>query len=108
MQDELEIRIYKAGQDRSQFSGWRRSLHPKSRQIVDANISKLRNPSFKNYKRVGEVFELRIFLDSGYRVYFGIHHRQAIILLLGGDKDSQERDIQKAQDLWRQFKSEIR
>jgi putative addiction module killer protein len=103
---EIEIRVYRSESGKKPFTEWRHSLDPGSRQIVDSQITKLRNPAFSNYKRVGEVFELRIFLGAGYRVYFGKEGNEVVILLVGGDKDSQEPDIRKAEDLWKKYKTE--
>ena len=52
---------------------------------------------------LGDVFELKIFKSPGYRVYFGIDGDSLVIILSGGDKSSQGRDIDKAKDLWRQY-----
>lgn len=49
----------------------------------------------------GGVFELRIHAGSGYRIYFGVERDVLIILLAGGDKRSQERDIERARAYWR-------
>ncbi|WP_256207901.1 type II toxin-antitoxin system RelE/ParE family toxin [Nitrosomonas sp. Nm166] len=54
---------------------------------------------------VGEgVSELRIFFGPGYRVYFGEEADQIVILLCGGDKDSQNLDIQDAKKYWKEHK----
>ena len=53
---------------------------------------------------VGEgVYELRFFFGSGYRVYFGEDGDKIVIILIGGDKSSQSRDIQKAQTYWKEY-----
>jgi len=49
------------------------------------------------------VFELRIALGPGLRVYYGLKGQQVVILLGGGDKSTQARDIHPAQQLWQQF-----
>jgi putative addiction module killer protein len=49
------------------------------------------------------VFELRINFGPGLRVYYGLHGRKIIVLIGGGDKGSQSRDIRRAQELWQQF-----
>jgi putative addiction module killer protein len=105
---EIELRVYKTESGKKPFAEWRQSLSVSSRQIVDAQITKLRNPNFTNYKRVGEVFELRVFLDGGYRIYFGKEGTEIIILLVAGDKDTQVRDIRKAEELWARYKNETR
>ena len=59
----------------------------------------------KNMKPVGDgVFEITIHYGPGYRVYFGRSEKR-IILLLGGDKSSQDRNIKKAKELWRTYES---
>lgn len=50
------------------------------------------------------VFELRIHWGSGYRVYFGRSKNKVVLLLCGGDKGSQARDISRAIEYWNDFK----
>jgi putative addiction module killer protein len=55
---------------------------------------------------VGEgVLELRIFLGPGYRVYFGEEAGRIVILLIGGDKGTQARDIKIAKEYWKEYKA---
>ncbi|MEB3232727.1 MAG: type II toxin-antitoxin system RelE/ParE family toxin, partial [Leptolyngbyaceae bacterium] len=50
------------------------------------------------------VQELRIQFGPGYRVYFGREGQRLVILLCGGDKSRQPRDIVVAKELWREYK----
>jgi putative addiction module killer protein len=50
------------------------------------------------------VLELRMPFGPGYRVYFGIIGERVILLLLGGDKSTQARDIPRAQQFWRDYR----
>ena len=65
---------------------------------------------YKRQKRgtceaVGEgIRELKINYAKGYRVYFKETDGKIIILLIGGDKSSQQRDIEKAKEIWRKLK----
>jgi putative addiction module killer protein len=55
----------------------------------------------------GNVSELRIHHGPGYRVYFTQRVTKLVLLLCGGDKDSQERDIIRAQNMASEIKGEI-
>jgi putative addiction module killer protein len=53
---------------------------------------------------VGEgVFELKFHFGAGYRVYIGQESNYVIILLVGGDKKNQQKDINKAKELWIEY-----
>ena len=67
------------------------------RRIEDGNLG--------DTKPVGEgVLELRIDVGAGYRVYCGRHGESWVVLLSGGDKGSQARDIERAKELWSKWK----
>ena len=71
---------------------------------VDARLARVRAGNFGDGKAVGGgVFELRIAFGPGLRVYYGLHGKRIVVLLGGGDKSSQSRDIRRAQRLWQQF-----
>ena len=80
------------------FAGWLRSLRDRqARARVQVRIDRLQLGLTGDVRSVGEgVSELRIDYGPGYRVYFTRRGRLCIILLAGGDKRSQDRDIKKA------------
>lgn len=62
------------------------------------------NGNLGDVKSVGDnVSEMRIFVGKGYRLYFTVRGGEMIILLCGGDKASQQRDIKKAKKLLNQL-----
>ena len=64
--------------------------------------------NFGDTRSVGEgVQELRIPFGPGYRVYFGREADAIVILLCGGDKSTQTRDIERAHDYWRDHRSRV-
>ena len=74
--------------------------------VIKARIARLRLGNFGEFKAVGRgVLELRIDYGPGYRVYLGKKSGVLVILLCGGDKRSQQRDITKAQELWDDYRS---
>jgi len=87
------------------FDEWFDALHDRKMQAaVDARLTRVRAGNFGDCKSVGGgVFELRIALGPGLRVYYGLQGQQVVILLGGGDKSTQARDIRRAQQLWQQF-----
>ena len=61
--------------------------------------------NLSNVRGVGSgVLECRIHVGPGYRVYFGRDGDTLIVLLGGGTKERQQRDIEDARDLWREYK----
>jgi putative addiction module killer protein len=88
------------------FDGWFDSLRDRKMQAaVDVRLARVRAGNFGDSKSVGGgVFELRIALGPGLRIYYGLQGGKIVVLLGGGDKRSQQRDIRRAQQLWRQFK----
>jgi putative addiction module killer protein len=61
---------------------------------------------FGDWKSVGDgVYELRIDYGPGYRVYYGQDGDILILLLSGGDKATQRKDIEKAHDYWKDYKA---
>ena len=73
-------------------------------------ITRLRRITLGNFgdckvlKGVSSVSEFRIDYGSGYRIYFGRSGMDLVILLVGGDKGSQSRDIAKAHKYWLDYK----
>lgn len=62
------------------------------------------NGNFGDYKSVGEgILELRIHFAKGYRVYLKEKDSQLILLLIEGDKSTQNKDIEKAKQLWKEY-----
>jgi putative addiction module killer protein len=80
------------------FARWLDELRDlRARARVQARIERLAAGNPGDVRPVGEgVSELRIDYGPGYRVYFRRHGRELIILLAGGDKSSQSKDIKAA------------
>ena len=88
------------------FDAWFESLKDKqTARRIQARIDRAEQGNFGDHKAVGEgVSEMRIHHGSGFRVYFTRQGLEIVILLAGGDKSSQSKDIETAHELARQLK----
>ncbi len=98
--------IYQDDKGKELFTEWLDGLRDqRGRRFILRRIGKLEQGLYGDCRPVGEgVSELRIFFGPGYRVYFGEEAGHMVILLCGGEKDSQDRDIQAAKAYWKEYK----
>ena len=96
------IEIYEREDGRRPFSEWIESIDETVQMKILAFIDRVAlGGSKKNVRPVGKgVFEIKINYGPGYRVYFGELENIIILLLLGGDKHTQKKDIRLAQKYW--------
>jgi putative addiction module killer protein len=87
------------------FDRWLGRLRDqRGRAMILARLDRLRDGHAGDVRSVGgRVIEMRIDFGPGYRVYF-TRFRGSLVLLFGGDKGSQQRDIAKAQQLASELK----
>jgi putative addiction module killer protein len=91
----------------SVFENWFSSLDSQAAAKVTTALYRLEQGNFSNVKSAGQgVSEFRIDFGPGYRIYFGREGNTLIILLGGGSKKNQSRDIKNSQSLWAQYKIE--
>ncbi|CCG40875.1 type II toxin-antitoxin system RelE/ParE family toxin [Magnetospirillum molischianum] len=96
-------------QRHEEFDAWLRHLSdPKGKARILARINSAQHGNFGDCEPVGEgVSEMRVHVGPGYRVYFTRRGEVVYLLLCGGDKSTQRRDIEKAKALAREVR-EIR
>ncbi len=101
----LEIRYYVAVDGRQPFAEWFADLEPVTRAKVARAVARMEQGNLSNVKPVGGgVLEYRIDFGPGYRVYFGRDGETLVILLTGGSKKRQQRDIEEAYVYWQDYK----
>ena len=91
----------------TEFDKWLKKLrYLRAKSKILFRIQQLESKGhFGAYKPVGEgIKELKINFAKGYRVYVKEKDGKIIILLLGGNKSSQQRDINKAKAIWKKLK----
>jgi len=98
--NEFDIVIYAYANGKEPFSKWLKSIKDKKTQrIILLRIQRLRCGNFgdsKSIKGAKKLHELRIDYGPGYRIYFAKVGTTVILLLGGGDKNSQIKDIEQA------------
>ena len=104
---EQEVRLYVRPDGVEPYARWIDGLRDEpTRDRIEERIARVRLGNFGDVRSVGGgVYELRIPIGAGIRVYFGRLGRSIVILLCGGDKRTQARDIRRAQLDWQDFRS---
>lgn len=97
-----ELRIYVTGEGREPFSEWLISLRDhRARAKIRVRLDRVSLGNFGDCHGVGDgIHELRIDYGPGYRVYFGQERSTIVLLLCGGDKSTQTKDIETAKQYW--------
>ena len=104
-----EIRYYVTSDGSQPFADWFVDLDAVARAKVTSAIVRMEQGNFSNVKPVGDgVLEYRIDFGPGYRVYFGRDGTALVILLTGGTKKRQQRDIEAAHGYWNDYKQRRR
>ena len=96
------LRLYRTREGNEPFKKWLEAVKDSTAMAhINNRIRRLTLGQRGDYKRIGKgVFELRIHFGAGYRVYFAEQGKVIVILLLGGNKGSQKRDIKQAIAYW--------
>jgi putative addiction module killer protein len=99
------LKIYRNKKGKEPFTQWLDSLDQSARYRIISRLDRVQLGNFGDCHSVGEeVMELRFHFGAGYRVYFGEVGKEIILLLAGGAKASQRKDIKKAYQYWREYK----
>jgi len=95
-----DIVVYASETGKEPYADWLRSLRDgEAANRIRSRVQRLARGNAGDVKPVGEgVFELRFHFGPGYRVYFGQSGDVVVILLCGGDKGSQAKDIERAKE----------
>jgi putative addiction module killer protein len=101
----VQILEYLDPDGESPYRDWFESLNAQAAAKVTVALTRVELGNLSNVKGVGAgVQEFRIDFGPGYRIYFGKDGDQLVILLAGGTKSRQQRDIATAQRRWADYK----
>ena len=101
----ITIREYIDQGGRSPYAKWFDRLNAPAAAKVATAVVRMEQGNLSNSKGIGEgVFGCRIDFGPGYRIYFGKDGNTLVILLGGGTKKRQQKDIVNAKILWKEYK----
>ena len=99
------IRHYISADDKDVYVDWLRKLRDTTARIaVDRRVNRVEQGNFGDHGFCRDgVWELRIDVAAGYRVYYAIADKEIVLLLCGGDKRKQDADIDRACNYWQDW-----
>jgi len=101
----IDVREYLDSSGRSPYAAWSDSLNAEAAAKVATALTRISLGNFSNVEGVGSgVFEYKLDFGPGYRIYFGKDGGTLVILLGGGTKRRQQRDINAALANWQDYK----
>ncbi len=101
----IEVRQYRTSDGREPFGEWLSRLRDgQARARIVARVDRMQSGLRGDWKAVGKgVYELRVDCGPGYRVYCAQDGNTLVLLLCGGDKRTQQRDIEAAHGYWQDY-----
>jgi putative addiction module killer protein len=103
---EKEVEFYETADGKRPFQEWLDSLSDRQGKAkIRVRIDRVALGNLGYCRSVGSgVMELKIDFGPGYRAYFGQIGNRLVVLLCGGDKSTQEKDIKTAQEYWTDYR----
>lgn len=100
-----EIRHYLSVDNRDVYLEWlRKQRDANAKLAIVRRVNRLAEGNFGDHKFCRDgVWELRVDVGPGYRVYYAMAGKQLVLLLCGGDKRTQQQDIDRACDCWQDW-----
>ena len=103
---QYEVEVYQPARGKQPFLKWIQDLADvKTIAKIQVRLDRMRLGNFGNCKSLGDgVSELKIDFGPGYRVYFGKIGNRCVLLLCGGRKRTQTKDVEKAKEYFEDYK----
>lgn len=100
-----ELVNYQTPDGSEPFAEWFTNMRDKRTQKrIAARLLRIEEGNFCDHASVGDgVWELKLFFSAGYRIYYA--EEGIVLLLCGGDKSSQPRDIERAKGYWKEYQA---
>lgn len=101
----VEIRHYITSDGKDVYLDWLRKLRDmRARIAIDRRVNRVELGNFGDHRFCRDgVWELRVDVGPGYRVYYAVAGKELVLLMCGGDKGTQGTDIDRACDYWQDW-----
>lgn len=100
------IKIAQISNNKTPFIEWLNSLDKVTKSRVQSRLTRLLENNFGDCKKINnEISELRLKFGSGYRIYYTEIDNILVLLINGGDKSSQSKDIEKAKNILQEWRN---
>jgi putative addiction module killer protein len=99
------VKFYTDSRGKEPFTAWLENLGDvKATQRIQARLFRVEQGNYGDFKALDDgVFELRCNFGPGYRIYFGEDGKTIVVILFGGDKSTQSKDIETAKAYWQDY-----
>lgn len=105
--NKFNVIYLKTSNQKEILSKWLKTLDNITRKRILQRLLRLEQGNFGDFKKIDdEISEIRFLFGSGYRIYFTQINNTIVLLINGGDKSSQAKDIKKAKELLNQWRLE--
>ncbi len=103
--NEYILRNYIDDKGKEPIKVWLKTLDATVRKRILLRLERLKDGNFGDFKQINEyLYELRFDIGAGYRIYYTIENEIIVLLINGGDKKSQLKDIKKATEILNKLK----
>lgn len=100
------VKIAQLSNSKTPFIDWIESLDKVTKSRVQSRLTRLLENNFGDHKKIdNDISELRLKFGSGYRIYYTEIDNVIVLLINGGDKSTQSKDIQKAKDILQEWRN---
>jgi putative addiction module killer protein len=99
----IKIVIYSTKTGKEPYSEWEDGLDKKTQAIVKNRLDRISLGNLGKVKAIKgskDIWEIVLDIGPGYRIYYGKKGATIVLLLVGGEKKTQERDIEKVKRYW--------
>ncbi|OQA91431.1 MAG: hypothetical protein BWY26_00976 [Elusimicrobia bacterium ADurb.Bin231] len=101
---DKQVIIYKTNNNKEPFIEWLLSLKERiTRERIQARIRRIEQGNFGDHKYFQGIIEIRLHFGKGYRLYCGEDGNKIVVLLIGGNKSNQGKDIKRALEYWEDY-----